>query len=91
VDAEVYGNIVYNNGTHGNQDHGIYVHNMSGTKLVMDNVFFDNKSYGVHVYAQIEDGPQRNVHLVDGQISDFRPYQPRAEGVGAPGTAELMA
>jgi len=34
---------------------------------------------------------QRNVHLVDGQISDFRPYQPRAEGVGAPGTAELMA
>jgi hypothetical protein len=68
VDAEVYGNIVYNNGTHGNQDHGIYVHNMSGTKVVMDNVFFDNKSYGVHVYAQIEDGPQRNVHLV-GNVS----------------------
>jgi hypothetical protein len=68
VDAEVYGNIVYNNGTHGNQDHGIYVHNMSGTKVVMDNVFFDNKSYGIHVYAQIEDGPQRNVHLV-GNVS----------------------
>jgi len=78
VDAEVYGNIVYNNGTHGNQDHGIYVHNMTGTKLVMDNVFFDNKSYGVHVYAQHEDAPQRNVHLIgnvsfnNGSISDFR-------------------
>src|SRR2546423_2018682 len=37
VDAEGYGNIVYNNGPHGNHDHGIYVHNMSGTKLLMDN------------------------------------------------------
>jgi putative ABC transport system ATP-binding protein len=29
---------------------------------------------------------QRNVHLVDGQISDFRAYEPRAAG-GAAGTA----
>ena len=26
---------------------------------------------------------QRNVHLVDGQISDFRAYEPRATGAGA--------
>src|SRR5215470_17442107 len=34
---------------------------------------------------------QRNVHLVDGQISDFRAYEPRVAGAGAPGSAELMA
>ena len=28
---------------------------------------------------------QRNVHLVDGQISDFRAYEPRAAGAGAAG------
>jgi putative ABC transport system ATP-binding protein len=33
---------------------------------------------------------QRNVHLIDGQISDFRPYEPRptpADGVSAAGAA----
>ena len=51
VDAELYGNIVYNNGTHENLDHGTYVHNMSGTKLIQDNVFFNNLAYGIHVYV----------------------------------------
>ncbi|HLZ45758.1 MAG TPA: right-handed parallel beta-helix repeat-containing protein [Gemmatimonadales bacterium] len=64
VDAELYGNIVYNNGTHENLDHGTYVHNMSGTKLIMDNVFFDNLAYGIHVYAGPTDGTQRNVHVI---------------------------
>jgi putative ABC transport system ATP-binding protein len=30
---------------------------------------------------------QRNVHLVDGQISDFRAYEPRPAAAGAAGTA----
>ena len=30
---------------------------------------------------------QRNVHLVDGQISDFQPYEPRAAGRGLAGPA----
>jgi putative ABC transport system ATP-binding protein len=30
---------------------------------------------------------QRNVHLVDGQISDFRAYEPRAVGAEAGGAA----
>ncbi|HWC72592.1 MAG TPA: right-handed parallel beta-helix repeat-containing protein [Gemmatimonadales bacterium] len=64
VDAELYGNIVYNNGTHENLDHGTYVHNMSGTKLIMDNVFFNNLAYGIHVYAGPTDGTQRNVHVI---------------------------
>jgi hypothetical protein len=68
VDAELYGNIVYNNGMHENLDHGVYVHNMSGTKLISDNVFFDNLAYGIHVYAGPTDGTQRNVHVV-GNVS----------------------
>lgn len=64
VDGELYGNIVYNNGTHENLDHGTYVHNMTGTKLIKDNVFFNNLAYGIHVYAGLGDGTQRNVHVV---------------------------
>jgi hypothetical protein len=59
---------VYNNGTHENLDHGTYVHNMSGTKLIMDNVFFNNLAYGIHVYAGPTDGTQRNVHVI-GNVS----------------------
>ena len=68
VDAELYGNIVYNNGTHENLDHGTYVHNRTGTKLIKDNVFFNNLAYGIHVYAGLGDGTQRNVHVV-GNVS----------------------
>ena len=68
VDAELYGNIVYNNGTHQNLDHGTYVHNMNGTKLISDTVFFDNLAYGIHVYAGPGDGVQRNVHVI-GNVS----------------------
>ena len=62
-DAELYGCIVYNNGTHENLDHGVYVHNERGTKLLADNVFFDNLAYGIHVYAAARNPPQRNVRL----------------------------
>src|SRR3954462_11471822 len=68
VDAELYGNIVYNNGTHENLDHGTYVHNMSGTKLIDDNIFFNNLAYGVHVYVSPGEGAQKNVHVI-GNVS----------------------
>jgi hypothetical protein len=68
VDSEVYGCIVYNNGTHENLDHGTYVHNNNGTKLIADNVFFNNLAYGIHVYAGPNDATQRNVHVV-GNVS----------------------
>ena len=68
ADAELYGNIVYNNGTHENLDHGTYVHNISGTKLIDDNVFFDNLAYGIHVYVKGGEGAQKNVHVV-GNVS----------------------
>jgi len=68
VDAEMYGCIVYNNGTHENLDHGTYVHNVSGTKLISDNVFFNNLAYGIHVYVSPGEGAQRNVHVI-GNVS----------------------
>jgi putative ABC transport system ATP-binding protein len=34
---------------------------------------------------------QRNVHLVDGQISDFRAYEPRAAASGATDSAGAVA
>ena len=64
VDAEMYGCIVYNNGTHENLDHGTYVHNVTGTKLIMDNVFFNNLAYGIHVYVSPGEGAQKNVHVI---------------------------
>lgn len=66
--AELYGCIVYRNGTHENLDHGVYVHNERGTKLLADNVFFDNLAYGIHVYAGARNPPQRGVR-VQGNIA----------------------
>jgi parallel beta-helix repeat protein len=63
-DAEVYGSIVYNNGLEENKDHGIYVHNSTGTKLIQDNVFFNNLAYGIHAYAGPDDDYQRNIHVI---------------------------
>jgi parallel beta helix pectate lyase-like protein/Big-like domain-containing protein len=65
--SEATGNIVYNNGTHGNQDHGFYVQNSSGTKLLRDNLVFTNSGYGFHLY--VSDGQYaRNVTL-DGNVA----------------------
>jgi hypothetical protein len=68
VDAELYGCIVYNNGTHENLDHGTYVHNDSGVKRIVDNVFFANYARGIQVYASAANHALRNVH-VEGNVS----------------------
>lgn len=68
VDAELYGCIVYNNGTHENLDHGVYVHNETGTKLIADNVFFNNLARGIQVYASRNNPAIRNVR-VEGNVS----------------------
>ena len=56
VNAELYGNIVYNNGWQGpDRGHGysIYAQNEVGTKLIPDNITFNNfGQYGVHVYGE---------------------------------------
>ena len=63
--AELYGCIIYNNGTHDNLDHGVYVHNETGTKLIADNVFFDNFARGIQVYASSSNPAIRNVLVED--------------------------
>lgn len=49
--VELYGSLIYNNGTHENLDHGLYAHNATAAqKFVDDNVFFDNYARGIQVY-----------------------------------------
>lgn len=67
-DAEVYGCIVYHNGTHENLDHGVYMHNERGIKRLIDNVFFNNLAYGIHAYAASHNPPQRGF-MIQGNIS----------------------
>lgn len=57
VDAELYGNIIYNGGWQGaspdrGHGHGVYAQNDAGTKLVRDNVIFNQYGYGFHAYTQ---------------------------------------
>ena len=55
VNAEVYGNIIYNNGWEApdrGHGHGIYTQNDTGTKRILDNILFDNfGDYGIHAYG----------------------------------------
>jgi len=52
--GEIYGCIIYNNGWdapdrgHG---HAIYTQNKTGTKRLVDNIMFNQFSYGVHAYG----------------------------------------
>lgn len=62
-DAELYGCIIYNNGTHENLDHGVYVHNERGAKVLADNVLFNNLGYGIHVFAGRNNLPQDSIRL----------------------------
>jgi len=61
--AELYGCIIFNNGTHDNLDHGVYVHNETGTKVLADNVVFDNLARGIQVYASGANPAIRNVRV----------------------------
>jgi hypothetical protein len=51
TNSELYGCLIYFNGTT-KLDHGVYVHNTSGTKSLINNIIFDNASHGVHGYAE---------------------------------------
>jgi hypothetical protein len=64
TNSEIYGSLVYFNGTT-KLDHGIYVHNVSGTKLIANNFVFDNASHGIHGYAETADKGLTNIN-VDG-------------------------
>ncbi|HEX6809388.1 MAG TPA: Ig-like domain-containing protein [Gemmatimonadaceae bacterium] len=66
-----YGNIIYNNGFHGSTStsfgHGIYAQNNTGTKVLQDNILFNQFGYGVHVYGS--GNAFLNNFTVDGNVS----------------------
>ena len=66
-----YGNVIYNNGFHGSTStsfgHGIYAQNQSGTKLLKNNILFDQFGYGIHVYGS--GNAYLNNFTVDGNVS----------------------
>jgi hypothetical protein len=54
VGAELYGNIIYNNGWQGPDrahGHGIYTQSRSGGRRIGDNVIFNQYSHGIHAYG----------------------------------------
>jgi hypothetical protein len=67
--SEVYGLVIYNNGRQRvipGFAHGIYGQNATGTKLIRDNIVFNQFGYGLHLYA--EAGGLRGLH-VEGNVT----------------------
>src|SRR5882762_6050069 len=64
--SEIYGCLVYNNGVVFNLDHGLYLTNTTGTKLLRDNIVFNNWKYGFHLNGN--GGELTNLHL-DGNVA----------------------
>ncbi len=70
VDGEAYGNVVYNNGwqapdrAHG---HGVYTQNASGSRLVAENIIFNQFSHGIHAYGS--DAAALDNITLDGNIA----------------------
>ena len=65
TNAEVHGNIIYNNGRQRVIDgysHGIYAQNASGTQRYSDNVVFNQYNYGFHMYGS-DEAALRGFHL----------------------------
>lgn len=73
----IYGCLIYNNGTHFNLDHGLYLQNdaATGTVTVADNIVFNNEAFGLHIYSAPADGRlsgfdiEGNVLFGNGSIS----------------------
>src|SRR5690606_40961418 len=51
--VDIVGCIIYNNGYNTSEGHGhaLYIRNLSGSKLLRDNVMFNQFAYGIHVYT----------------------------------------
>lgn len=61
-DTEIYGSLFYYNGTT-QLDHGVYAHNVSGTKRFTNNMVYDNASHGFHGYAETAEKGLTNLYL----------------------------
>jgi hypothetical protein len=54
IDAEAYGNVIYDNGWKAgekNNGHGIYTQNHDGTRLITNNIIFNQFGTGIHAYG----------------------------------------
>lgn len=56
-DSELYGNIIFNCGsqdtpTDNRHGHGIYTQNKEGTKIIRDNLLFNNYGFGIHAWGK---------------------------------------
>jgi len=61
TDVEIYGCVIYNNGYQADASdrghgHAIYIKNNTGTKLVRDNVMFNQFGFGLHQYSSLGSG-----------------------------------
>ena len=93
--SEVYGSIVYNNGFRGSSctnlsdistcshGHGIYNQNVTGTRLLGDNIIFNQFGYDIHMYGDV--GHEENVTL-DGNVI----WGVGLGVLGKPGTAPVV-
>ena len=85
VDAELYGNLIYNVGFDSDDrghGHSIYVQNTSGTKRIVDNILFNGFSFGIHAYTE---GSRIRLRAHGGE-HHFQPWCPvrRQRGEGEP-------
>jgi hypothetical protein len=67
VDAELAGNIIYNNGWQGPDrahGHGIYTQNLKGTKHISDNIIFNQFELGIQAYGS-------GASSVKGYLTDY--------------------
>jgi Right handed beta helix region len=65
-DSEVYGNIIYNSGSENTPSdkrygHAIYMTNDKGTKLIRNNIMFNQFGWGIHAYTKA--GVQRGITI----------------------------
>ena len=89
LDAEAYGNIIYNNGFQASDrghGHGFYIQNDSGTKYVTDNIIFNQFDNGIQAYGS-DKAFVRNIQLEgnvafnNGVIASGRDAGPRADNI----------
>lgn len=61
----IHGCLIYNNGTHFNRDHGLYLQNdvATGSVTVTDNIVFNNEAFGLHVYSGLAGGALSGFHI----------------------------
>ena len=60
--TEIYGCLIYYNGNNG-FGHGLYIGNNLGTKVIADNLIFDNAGLGIQSYSADTTSQQKGIHL----------------------------